>query len=76
VLPTAGLRRHEILVVEPFVEGRDLTGEAHLADWVVNELLDLGRTGKAIASDERLDWHLYLKRLEDSNGFYRDLGPS
>lgn len=74
VLPGSPLRRREILLLEPFVENRELTGEAHLADWVVNEMLDLGRAGKPIASDERLDWHLYLKSLEDSSGFFRDLG--
>lgn len=76
VLPTSNLRRRDILLLEPFIEGRDLTGEAHLADWAVNDMLDLGRVGKPIATDERLDWHLYLKRLEGSSGFFRDLDKS
>ncbi|GAB4147741.1 MAG: hypothetical protein Fur0037_15990 [Planctomycetota bacterium] len=76
LLPDAPLRARGILIVEPFLEGRDLTGEAHLADWVVNELLDLGDSKRRIESDERLDWHLYLKSLENSSGFFRELGEN
>jgi hypothetical protein len=72
---TGTLRRREIIEVEPMLEGRELTGEVHLADWVVNSLF--GPPGnvpeRAIAADERLAWHQYLHRLGESERFYRDL---
>jgi hypothetical protein len=73
LLEGSALRRAEILEVEPLLEGRVLTGEAHLADWVTNHLLGAVPDGEAIGSDDRLDWHLYLKNLEDAGTFFRDL---
>lgn len=77
-LPGGTLRRREIVQIEPMLENRELTGEVFLADWVVNYLLaapanaDETEDG-TIAADERLDWHLYLKNLDDAQAFFRDL---
>ena len=67
------LVKHEILHIEPMLEGRELTGEAHLNDWVVNELFGTFAHERAIEPDERLNWHLYLKELGDSGKFFTDL---
>jgi hypothetical protein len=63
----------EILENEPMLEGRELTGEVHLRDWAVNELFGTAAGDETIGSDERLDWHLYLKNLGDTRAFFRDL---
>ena len=55
------------------IEGRELTGEVHLADWVVNFLFGANSAEERIRADEQLDWHLYLKKIEDTGSFYRDL---
>lgn len=67
------LRKSEMILIETMIENRELTGEVHLADWVVNFLF--GSTGSdiAIRADEQLDWHLYLKKIGDTGTFYRDL---
>jgi hypothetical protein len=69
----APLVRDRILVLEPYVENRELTAEARLEDWVVTRVLTDGEAGEAIAADERLRWHEYLRGLDDSGGFFRDL---
>lgn len=73
VLESGSLRRLEILELEPMIEGRSLTGETHLADWAVNYLFGAVSAEESIGSDDRLDWHLYLKNLEDTKTFFRDL---
>lgn len=65
--------RGQILVLEPYVENRNLTAEARLDDWVVNQLLDDADAAKDIRSEERLRWHEYLDRMDGSDGFFRDL---
>ena len=72
-LPSGTLVKAEIIHIEPMLEGRELTGEVYLADWAVNYLLGGDLTEEAIEADERLDWHLYLKHLDDARSFYRDL---
>ncbi|MEQ1632647.1 MAG: hypothetical protein ABL997_09765 [Planctomycetota bacterium] len=69
----APLLKAQIVVLEPFVENRELTAEARLDDWVVTRLLDDGGVGKSIRSDERMRWHQYLSELDGSDGFFRDL---
>ena len=54
-------------------EGRELTGEVSLSDWAVNSLFGADHGSEAIDHDARLDWHLYLKNLEDTGTFFRDL---
>jgi len=73
VLKEAPLIRHQLLVLEPFVENRELTAEARLSDWIVNRLLDSNGRSTDILSEERIRWHEYLDRLDDTKGFYRDL---
>ena len=53
--------------------GRALTAEARLADWVVNFLFGAMPSDEQIGSDDRLEWHLYLKNLHDTGSFFRDL---
>lgn len=72
VVKDAPLLRRQILAIEPFVENRELTGEARLNDWVVNDLLDSAEA-QTIRPDERLRFHQYLDDLSDSSRFYRDL---
>jgi hypothetical protein len=76
-LASGTLRRREIVQIEPMLENRELTGEVYLADWVVNYLLGVqagvAEREESIAPDERLDWHLYLKNLDDAHSFFRDL---
>jgi len=70
---TAPLVAREIIELEPMLENRELTAEVHLSDWAVNYLFgsNVGDTG--IQVDERLDWHLYLKNMEDTGTFFRDM---
>ncbi len=74
--PAGRLRSLEIVVVEPFLNNRELTGEVHLNDWVVNQLLGSAPDEKAIDHDERLNWHIYLKQLDGTERFFRDLEES
>lgn len=67
------LIKRELLSIEPFLEGRTLTGEAHLNDWVVNYLFGALVDDSDIRADERIDWHMYLAKLSDSQGFFKDL---
>jgi len=67
------LLQRELVSIEPFLEGRTLTGEAHLNDWVVNYLLGPGAATQDIKADERIDWHMYLAQLNDTQRFFLDL---
>ncbi len=73
VASNATLICREVLNIEAMLEGRVLTGEAHLADWVVNYVFGATSQSQHIQPDERIDWHLYLDNLSDTKGFYRDL---
>ncbi len=75
MLQDSTLLGDEILLLEPVLEGRELTGEVYLSDSAVNEMFGVasGAVERTIATDERLEWHLYLKGLEDTQTFYRDL---
>ncbi|MEO0480008.1 MAG: hypothetical protein AAF196_11040 [Planctomycetota bacterium] len=73
VLETGRLRKFDILQVETVLDGRALTGEVHLSDWAVNYLFGATATDEGLSTDDRLDWHLYLKNLEDTRSFFRDL---
>jgi len=75
VAPTGVLVRREIIEIEPMLEGRELTGEVHLADWVVNSMFGppANLPERQIAADEKLEWHMYLKALDESDRFFRDL---
>ena len=73
VLPTSPLAKLDIISIEPMLEGRVLTGEAFLSDWVVNYLLGATTPEVTIKSDERIDFHKYLAQLDDSKGFFKDM---
>jgi hypothetical protein len=73
VHPSGTLVRNDIIQMETLLEGRELTGEVYLSDWAVNYLFGAPSAESSINSDERLEWHLYLKNLNDSQGFFRDL---
>ncbi|MGE3174636.1 MAG: hypothetical protein AB7O97_18535 [Planctomycetota bacterium] len=68
----APLVRGDILSLDPFLENRELTAEARLSDWVVNQILDQGPQS-GIPTDERVRWHSYLDGLDGSESFFRDL---
>ena len=67
------LLRHEIVKLEAMIEGREMTSEIYLADWAVNYLIGGTMHDSAIGTDDRLNWHLYLKNLEDTQNFFRDM---
>jgi hypothetical protein len=76
MIESSPLIKRELVSIEPFLEGRTLTGEAHLNDWVVNYLFGAPVDDSDIRADERIDWHMYLAKLSDSQGFFKDLGTN
>jgi len=66
------LRKAGILEIDEMMDGRELTGEAHLADWVLDRMLGTGARFLPINADEQLNFHLYLRDLKSSN-FLKDL---
>jgi hypothetical protein len=73
LLESGRLMTQDIVRNETLLEGRELTGEVYLSDWAVNYLFGAPRAEEAIDTDDRLDWHLYLKGLRDTKPFFRDL---
>lgn len=71
--PGSTLVDREIIQIEPMLEGRELTAEIHLSDWAVNYLFGAPSSEPRIRPDERLEWHLYLKKLEDTKAFFKDM---
>lgn len=67
----APLRKHGLIVVEEMIDGRPLTAEIALSTWVMQRIA--ARAASTIKPDERIDFHLYLKDLGDSEAFYRRL---
>jgi len=61
-----------ILLEDPIAE-KDLTAEVCLGNWVVDRLLGANAAEHGIPADERIDFHLYLRNLDSSSRFYRDL---
>ncbi|MHC4812273.1 MAG: hypothetical protein ACYTGW_09010 [Planctomycetota bacterium] len=70
---TAPLLKQEILSIETMLEGRELTAEARLNDWVVNAVFGVAVREEAIQPDERIDWHHYLKGMNGTQGFFTDM---
>ncbi|MFQ5503333.1 MAG: hypothetical protein ACE5F1_00890 [Planctomycetota bacterium] len=63
--PGASLRRRDIVDLEQMIEDREMTSECRLNNWVVERILgDEGRS--PISADEKLNFHLYLKKLGSS----------
>jgi hypothetical protein len=73
VADDSALIKGGILAIEPMLEGRVLTGEAYLSDWALKYMFGVAQPGRDIRPDERIDWHMYLAKLEDTKGFYREL---
>ncbi|MEZ5987749.1 MAG: hypothetical protein R3F30_01210 [Planctomycetota bacterium] len=65
--PVSTLVRRELVELEYMVEGREMTSECRLASWVVERVFGRDREGRPIDADERLDFHLYLEKLNSSN---------
>lgn len=70
--PRGKLRRLEIVELDQMLEGREFTSECHLGNWVVERVLGTHGEGGPIDADEKLEFHLYLKKLKSSN-FLQDL---
>jgi hypothetical protein len=73
--PDGALRRHGLIELEDAIDDKELTADLTLPRWVSLLLLGLaGETGREpIGPDTRIEFHEYLKDLEDSERFYRDL---
>ena len=65
------LERAGLLRLEGAFAGKDLTADASLPNRVVDELIG---AQEAIGSDDRIDFHAYLERLDSSDAFFFDLG--
>ena len=61
------LRMRDIIELEQMIEGRELTSECHLANWVIDRCFGTAGSRGPIDADERLNFHLYLKRLGSSS---------
>jgi hypothetical protein len=72
--PEGRLRREGLVQLDEAVNEKELTGGLSLPRWVSAYLLgeDIGEE-RPIGPDTRLDFHEYLKRLDDSEQFFRDL---
>ncbi len=71
--PNAPLIRHHILEFEDMVEGKETTAQVVLSNWVVEALLEEGKEIHTIGADEKIDFYKYLKNLDSSEKFLRDL---
>jgi hypothetical protein len=67
----APLRKHGVVVLEELIDGRPLSADIGLSTWVVQRLT--ADAESTIQPDERIDFHLYLKDLGDSESFFRRL---
>ena len=74
--PPSPLLRREVLVLEDMFENRILTAEARLAHGLTERLLGVDGSRQGIGSDEKLDFHLYLKDMDSAERFLEDLGES
>jgi hypothetical protein len=62
-----------IVVPVEIDEDKPSTGRVAIASWVRDRILGEDTSGRAIAPDEKIDFHLYLRELDSSARFYRDL---
>jgi hypothetical protein len=69
------LRTNGLVELEDPVDEKEVTAELVLPNWVSALLLGEGDGGVRgpIGPDTRIEFHQYLKRLEDSDRFFRDL---
>jgi hypothetical protein len=73
--PKGRLRRHQLVELEDPVDEKETTGELTLPGWVSALLLGEAEGGVRgpIGPDTRIEFHQYLKGLDDSDQFFRDL---
>ncbi|MBL8899773.1 MAG: hypothetical protein JNM84_19235 [Planctomycetes bacterium] len=67
----APLRKHGLVVLEELIDGRPFSADIGLSTWVVQRLM--ADAESTIQPDERIDFHMYLKDLGDSESFFRRL---
>ncbi len=72
----APMLKREILTLETMFDGRELTAEARLNDWVVNAVFGVAVREQAIQPDEHIDWHRYLKNINGTQDFFKDMEAS
>lgn len=63
----------QIVQLEDMSGEKEITAEASLSNWVAERLLAEERAEQAIAPDEKIDFHNYLKNLESADTFLEDL---
>ena len=72
--PKKALVRQNLIQLEEMVNGKELTAEACIPNWVVEKILSgVDERGSNFDADTRLDFHNYLKNLESSEDFLDDL---
>lgn len=73
--PEATLRREKLVELRDLGDGPDLAHGVLIASWVVSHLLGEGDEQEAtpIDPDTRLEFHEYLRDLDDSDRFFNDL---
>lgn len=73
--PKARLRQSGLVELEDPVDEKDVTAELVLPNWVGALLLGRENDGTPgpIGADTRIEFHQYLKSLDDSDRFFRDL---
>lgn len=68
------LVKNQLVVLEDTVNGKELTGEVFMPNWVIEIMLTGKTDGQgSIDTDARLDFHNYLKNLDSSDDFFDDL---
>ena len=56
------------------MNGKELTGEVFMPNWVIEIMLTGKTDGQgSIDTDARLDFHNYLENLDSSDDFFDDL---
>ena len=67
------LLSHQIVQLEDMIAEKEMTAEVVLSNWVVERLLGDEKGPRAIAPDEKIDFHNYLKSLDSAETFLEDL---
>lgn len=73
--PRGNLRQHNLVELADPVDEKEITAELVLPNWLSSFLLGEppGSIRGPIGADVRIAFHEYLKALEDSDRFFRDL---
>ena len=72
--PREPLVKHRLVQLEEMVNGKELTAEVCLPNWVIEKMLSGTEPNEGgIDVDARLDFHNYLKNLDSSEDFLDDL---